>query len=236
MDALSIVALGIASNASGTSNYNELTNKPKINNVELSGNKSLSDLGVNIPAVNNATLTIQKNGTNVGTFTANQSTAETINITVPTQASDIGAAAVATTLSGYGITDAYTKTEINGKLSGAMHFKGTLQTVSDLPSTAEQGDMYNISDTGANYAWDGSSWDKLSENIDLSGYVPTSRTINGKALSGDITLNASDVSALPDSTVIPTKVSDLANDSGYITAGIFSYDSSTHTLTITTEG
>ena len=38
------------------------------------------------PVVNNATLTIQKNGTSVGTFTANQSTNKTINITVPTGA------------------------------------------------------------------------------------------------------------------------------------------------------
>ena len=30
----------------GTSNYNELTNKPKINNIELKGNKSLNDLGI----------------------------------------------------------------------------------------------------------------------------------------------------------------------------------------------
>lgn len=37
----------------------------------------------------------------------------------------------------------------------------------------------------------------------ISGYVPTSRTVNGKALSSNITLSASDVSALPDSTVIP---------------------------------
>lgn len=30
----------------GTSNYNDLSNKPKINNVELNGNKSLNDLGI----------------------------------------------------------------------------------------------------------------------------------------------------------------------------------------------
>ena len=30
----------------GTSNYNALTNKPKINNVELNGNKTLNDLGI----------------------------------------------------------------------------------------------------------------------------------------------------------------------------------------------
>ena len=38
----------------------------------------------------------------------------------------------------------------------------------------------------------------------LNGKVPTSRTINSKALTSDITLTASDVGALPDSTVIPT--------------------------------
>ena len=42
-----------------------------------------------IPTVNNATLTIQKNGTDVQTFTANQSTNATANITVPTDTSDL---------------------------------------------------------------------------------------------------------------------------------------------------
>lgn len=42
-----------------------------------------------IPTVNNATLTIQKNGTNVQTFTANASSNVTANITVPTQTSEL---------------------------------------------------------------------------------------------------------------------------------------------------
>ena len=33
----------------GTTNYNSLTNKPKINNVELSGNKNTHDLGLDTP-------------------------------------------------------------------------------------------------------------------------------------------------------------------------------------------
>ena len=32
--------------ANGSSSYSDLTNKPKINNVELSGNKTTSDLGI----------------------------------------------------------------------------------------------------------------------------------------------------------------------------------------------
>lgn len=280
-----------------TGSYNDLLNKPTI------------------PTVNNATLTIQKNGTTVNTFTANASTNVTANITVPTKTSDITndseyitsadiptklsdftddlgsnpvhthsqyltahqtiktlktdntttqtasasetltgygtlnlhkvsktgsyndllnkptiptitdtysatssngmsgkavASAIsnkadkATSLSGYGITDAYTKTEIDGMVSAGMHFKGTVASYSNLPTTGNKvGDMYNVTDTGANYAWDGTVWDKLSENIDLSGYVPTSRTINNKALTGNISLTASDVGALPDSTTIP---------------------------------
>lgn len=42
-----------------------------------------------IPTVNNATLTIQKNGTTVKTFTANASSNVTCNITVPTKISDL---------------------------------------------------------------------------------------------------------------------------------------------------
>ena len=40
------------------------------------------------------------------------------------------------------------------------------------------------------------TWEKIGNTtLDLSGYVPTSRTVNGKALSTDITLSASDVGA-----------------------------------------
>ena len=42
-----------------------------------------------IPTVNNATLTIKKNGTSVGTFTANASANKEIDITVPTQTSQL---------------------------------------------------------------------------------------------------------------------------------------------------
>ena len=79
----------------GTSNYNALENKPQINGTTLTGNKSLSDLGIaaasDIPTVNNGTLTIQKNGTKIDEFKANQSANTTINITVPTTASDVSA-------------------------------------------------------------------------------------------------------------------------------------------------
>lgn len=42
------------------------------------------------------------------------------------------------------------------------------------------------------------------------------KSVNAK--TGDVVLTASDVGALPDTTVIPTKTSDLTNDSGFLTS------------------
>lgn len=55
--------------------------------VESAISEAISEL----PTVNDATLTIQKNGASVGTFTANDADNTTINITVPTTAADVSA-------------------------------------------------------------------------------------------------------------------------------------------------
>lgn len=67
--------------------YNDLTNKPNLATVATSG--SYNDLS-DKPAINNGTLTIQKNGTTVATFTANDNTNQTANITVPVNETDLG--------------------------------------------------------------------------------------------------------------------------------------------------
>ena len=56
-----------------------------------------------------------------------------------------------------------------------------------------------------------------SVQSDIDSKVPNTRTVNGKALSTNITLSASDVQALPNTTSIPTKTSELTNDSGFLT-------------------
>lgn len=55
-------------------------------NITISSDSTIS---ASQPTVGNGTLTIQKNGTNVQTFTANQGTNATANITVPTKTSDL---------------------------------------------------------------------------------------------------------------------------------------------------
>lgn len=69
--------------------YSDLSGTPSLAAVATSG--SYTDLSnkPTIPTVNDATLTIQKNGTNVTTFTANASSNVTANITVPTAVTDL---------------------------------------------------------------------------------------------------------------------------------------------------
>lgn len=40
-------------------------------------------------------------------------------------------------------------------------YRGSVATVEDLPANAQEGDVYNITSTGANYAWTGTQWDNL---------------------------------------------------------------------------
>lgn len=64
--------------------------------------------------------------------------------------------------------DAYTKTEIDQKLTSGMHYKGSVAAVSQLPTSGnEVGDFYNVTATGENYAWDGSAWDLTGSIVDL---------------------------------------------------------------------
>ncbi len=72
------------------------------------------------------------------------------------------------TLAGHGIQDAYTKQEIDSRLTSGMHYRGSVPTYNDLPSQdVAAGDFYNVLDTGNNYAWDGTEWDYVGNLIDF---------------------------------------------------------------------
>ena len=72
--------------------HQSLTNYPKkteLATVATSGSYNDLKNKPTIPSVGNGTLTIQKNGTSAGTFTANDTTDKTINIIVPTKVSEL---------------------------------------------------------------------------------------------------------------------------------------------------
>lgn len=120
--------------------YNDLTDKPTI------------------PTVNNATLTIQKNGTNVQTFTANASSNKTANITVPTKVSDL--------TNDSGFISSYTETDpvflasaahdISASdisnWNGKSDFSGSYNDLSDKPTIPDAVSVTRYTTTGTNIA------------------------------------------------------------------------------------
>lgn len=91
--------------------------------------------------------------------------------------------------SGFNISQTYaTKTYVNEKLSSVYVYKGSVASYSKLPiSGLTTGDVYNVEDTGMNYAWTGSKWDALGSTIDTSAFVLKS----GDTMSGMLTVNSS---------------------------------------------
>lgn len=70
----------------------------------------------------------------------------------------------------------YNKESVDAKISGVYHYKGSVPTYSDLPNNANSGDVYNVEDTGNNYAWTGLEWDNLGGVIDLGNYYTKSES------------------------------------------------------------
>lgn len=83
---------------------------------------------------------------------------------------NIGEYAPATDLSGY-----YTKVEVDQKIAGVLTYKGVLATVEELQSVEAPvtGWVYHITATGAEYAYNGSEWEELGSEVDLSAYAKT---------------------------------------------------------------
>lgn len=84
-----------------------------------------------------------------------------------------GKADVATTLAGYGITDAYTKSEVDAKVSAVFVFKGSKPTVADLPASGNHvGDVWHITADNSEYVWtDAEAWEELGITVSLDGYA-----------------------------------------------------------------
>lgn len=135
---------------------------------------TLAGYGITDANINNGTITLGNNTITPLTSIDNSDlpnsgvTAGTYRSVTVNAKGIVTAGSNPTTLSGYGITDAYTKTEIDTKLTSAMHYQGSVATVGNLPSTGNAvGDFYNITATGENYAWTGSEWDILGSIVDL---------------------------------------------------------------------
>lgn len=73
--------------------------------------------------------------------------------------------------------DIANKQYVDTKTANIYTFKGSVDTYNDLPTNANNGDVYDIKKAyesypaGTNFAWTGEKWDSLGGSIDLTNYV-----------------------------------------------------------------
>ena len=154
-----------------------------------------------IPTVNDATLTIQKNGTTVTTFTANSAQNATANISVPTKVSDI--------------TNDLNFVEETDLANVA--FSGAYADITGTPYIpTKTSDLTNDSDfaSDANYVHTDNNFTTALKNK-LDG-IATGAEVNVQS-DWDVADTSSDA-FIKNKPAIPTKTSDITNDSGFITS------------------
>ena len=85
-----------------------------------------------------------------------------VDIPVPTQVSELANDSDFQTA-------ADVEAAIGAAVSRAYKYKGSVATYADLPSSGnENGDVYDVRETGMNYGWNGSTWDSLGQFVDTS--------------------------------------------------------------------
>lgn len=113
--------------------------------------------------------------------------------------------------------------DMEAKIKTPIIYRGTVATADLLPENPKIGDMYNIEsksiygEAGMNVAWNGAVWDTMGAPIDMSLYIKSSELADWVKQQNKPTYTAEEVGALPADTKIPSKTSDLKNDSGFLT-------------------
>ena len=112
--------------------------------------------------------------------------------------------------------------DMEAKLNSPVRYRGTVATADLLPLNPDIGDMYNIEsksvygEAGMNVAWNGVVWDTMGAPIDMSLYIKSNELAEWAKQQNKPTYTAEEVGALPADSKIPTKVSELENDSNYL--------------------
>lgn len=57
---------------------------------------------------------------------------------------------------------------LKSDITGLYNYKGSKVNYAALPESGNQvGDVWNVEDTGMNYAWDGEKWDALGASFEI---------------------------------------------------------------------
>lgn len=159
------------------------------------------------PVVNDGTLTIQKNGTSVGTFTANQAGNTTANITVPTDTNDL------TNGAGY-ITSASLPTKTSDLQNDGSDGNSTYVEASGLATVATSGSYNDLLNTPTIPTVNDSTITIQKNSTTVDSF--TTNTASDKTIDITVPTTAADVSALPDSTKYGASLTMSIDSSTYV--------------------
>lgn len=200
-------------NKRGLAYFWDKINAKKQNKLTAGSNITINGdtISASQPAVNNGKLTIQKNGSSIGTFTANQSGNTTANIIVPTKTSDLTNDSNLVSKTDYATTSTGGVVKIG---SGLSITNGVLSTTGGGVADAVEWNNVLNKPSFSTVATSG-SYNDLSNR-------PTIPTVNDGALIikkngiNVATFTANQSSKTTADITVPTKTSDLTNDSGFI--------------------
>lgn len=174
----------------GTNNYDDLINKPVINDIQLDGNLSSADLGLQpagsyvenetdpvFSASPSAGITSQNitNWNNKSDFSGNYN-----DLTNKPDLSQFITKSVNDLTNYYLKSETYTKNEVNSLIGAIQQFH--YEIVQELPQTGATNILYlvpksdtEISNVYDEYVYANNNWEKIGDTqIDLSNYVTTS--------------------------------------------------------------
>lgn len=227
-------------------NYNNLRNRPAINGVTLEGDLSSEDLGIDagVTSVNGQTGDVTLDASDVGALPVNtpipektsdlQNDSGYVNQTQAANAAPVQSVNGQTgdvSLDASDVGALPDDTPIPEKTSELQNDSGFITGIDSSDVTEALGYTPYDAANPAGYLNEVTSQD-VTEALGFTPYNATNpngyvnqtqaanaapvQNVNGK--TGNVSLEASDVGALPDDTFIPTKTSDLTNDSGFITS------------------
>lgn len=195
---------GIPTYVRSSSSFNDLSNRPKYANQTMDGNTS-------IPEVKNGTLTIKKNGTEIGAFSANQGTNTSIDLAVPTKTSDL------TNDSNFVSDASYVHTDNNYT----------------TPDKTKLTNSVEIDTIGANLTYNSTTKTLSADAQPAILYSSTGQNTDGamtqKATTDELATKATSAQLSAVAATIPTKTSDLTNDSNFVSDASYVHTNNNYT-------
>lgn len=223
--------------STGTTDYNQLTNRPSINGTALSGNQTSSQLGLygtnNAPpypvqSVNTKTGAVVLTQDDIGDGTTYVRTHNDFTDALKTQinTNEDNITMAESDIDGLQTDVGALKTNVSN-IQKALTSKqdaivGAASTITEdnlandralVSNSSGKVAVSNVTSTELGYL-DGVT-SNVQTQLDKKLEKAPVTSVNNKI--GAVQLNASDVGALPDTIIIPSKTSQLDNDSGFIT-------------------